>query len=76
MADSQQWGWDLHRERAIPWSERGPAEDVLGPYPSREAAENWRDRVAERNEDWDDDPDWNDPDDAGATDGNPDETAD
>lgn len=35
-------------------------QDRLGPYPSAEAAANALDRVAERNEEWDNDPDWND----------------
>lgn len=29
--------------------------DRMGPYPTREDAENWRERVAERNRAWDDD---------------------
>jgi hypothetical protein len=28
--------------------------DRMGPYPTREDAENWRERVAARNETWDD----------------------
>jgi hypothetical protein len=27
--------------------------DRMGPYPTREAAEHWRDRVEQRNEAWD-----------------------
>ena len=27
--------------------------DRMGPYPTREDAEHWRDRVAERNAEWD-----------------------
>ena len=27
--------------------------DRMGPYPTREAAEHWRDRVAQRNQAWD-----------------------
>lgn len=37
----------------------GPA-DLLGPYPTREDAEQALDKVKERNEAWDNDPDWND----------------
>jgi hypothetical protein len=29
--------------------------DRMGPYPTREDAENWRDRVAARNRSWGDD---------------------
>jgi hypothetical protein len=34
--------------------------DRLGPYPTAEAASHALEKVAERNEDWDNDPDWND----------------
>ena len=37
----------------------GPA-DRLGPYPTREEAEHALEKVQERNEEWDNDPDWND----------------
>lgn len=34
--------------------------DRLGPYPSKEDAENWRERVERRNAEWDDeDRRWN-----------------
>lgn len=35
-------------------------QDRLGPYPSQEAASRALDTVQERNEEWDNDPDWND----------------
>lgn len=31
----------------------------LGPYPTREDAERALEKVAERNAEWDNDPDWN-----------------
>jgi hypothetical protein len=31
--------------------------DRMGPYPTAEDARNWRQRVAERNREWDDDED-------------------
>jgi hypothetical protein len=31
--------------------------DRMGPYPTREAAEHWRDQVDKRNEAWEDDED-------------------
>ena len=37
-----------------------PPIDRLGPYPSREEAEHALEKAAERNEEWDDDPKWND----------------
>lgn len=62
MTDSTQWYWDLGKGRAVPEDERGPSDDVLGPYPSRAAAENWRATVEARNEAWDDaDEKWDDP---------------
>jgi hypothetical protein len=52
MAD--EWYWSLAERRAVHRSEKGPADHVLGPYPSKEAAEHWRERVDQRNEAWDD----------------------
>lgn len=58
--DATEWYWDLRREVAVPADQRGPADDMLGPYPSRAEAENWKAKVAERNEAWDDaDEEWN-----------------
>ena len=37
-----------------------PPIDRLGPYPTREEAEQALDKAAERNEEWDNDPKWND----------------
>lgn len=37
--------------------------DRLGPYASREEASAALDKVADRNEEWDNDPKWNDSDD-------------
>jgi hypothetical protein len=34
--------------------------DRLGPYPTREEAERALEKVRERNEEWDNDPNWND----------------
>jgi hypothetical protein len=53
------WYWDLRRGRPVRASERGPADDVLGPYASRAEAEAWKERVEQRNEAWDDaDEEW------------------
>lgn len=46
------WYWDLLKERVVRWDERGPGDQVMGPYPSPEAAEHWRERVEQRNESW------------------------
>ena len=37
-----------------------PSIDRLGPYDTREAAEGALEKAAERNEEWDNDPNWND----------------
>ena len=37
-----------------------PPIDRLGPYPTREEAEQALGKAAERNEEWDSDPKWND----------------
>jgi hypothetical protein len=52
MAD--EWYWSLAEQRAVHRTEKGPADQVLGPYPSKDAAEHWRERVDQRNEAWDD----------------------
>jgi hypothetical protein len=64
MSDQDsEWYWDLSNNVAVPARERGPAMRLLGPYPSRAAAENWRDTVEQRNEVWDaDDAKWEGPD--------------
>jgi hypothetical protein len=49
----EQWYWDLKRGQAVPAPERGRADDLLGPYPTKEAAEHWKERVDQRNEAWD-----------------------
>jgi hypothetical protein len=53
-AGDEPWYWDLRRQRAVRASERGPADQLLGPYPTQDAAEHWRERVERRNEAWDD----------------------
>lgn len=49
-----EWYWDLQRNVAVPAAERSAGDNMLGPYPSRAEAMNWRAKVAERNEGWDD----------------------
>jgi hypothetical protein len=55
MSADTEWYWDLQQGIAVRASERGSGDHVLGPYPSRHDAENWKQRVDERNEGWDDD---------------------
>ncbi len=59
---SEQWYFDLRRGVAVPAAQRGPGDDMLGPYASRAEAENWRSTVEQRNDTWDDaDEAWNEP---------------
>ena len=53
------WYYDLRRQRAVPADERGPGDDLLGPYPTKADAENWKAKVEERNEGWEtEDEEW------------------
>ncbi len=55
MSTDTEWYWDLNRKVAVPAAERGAGDHVLGPYPSRFDAENWKAKVEERNEGWEQD---------------------
>jgi len=57
-----QWYWCLVHHRVEPY-DGCPADDRLGPYASREDAAGALDRAQERNEAWDTDPRFNDPED-------------
>jgi hypothetical protein len=50
---AQDWYWCLEHKVAEPADGPCPADRRLGPYPSREAAEHWKERVDARNEAWD-----------------------
>ena len=58
MAEGQ-WYWCLDHHRVEPF-EGCRSNDRLGPYATREEAEQALDKVAERNDAWDNDPKWND----------------
>ena len=45
--------WCRKHERVEGESSTCPPEDRLGPYESEVAAQNWKDRVEARNEEWD-----------------------
>lgn len=47
------WFWCLRHGQAEPAAEACAADDRLGPYESKEAAEHWKERVESRNEAWD-----------------------
>lgn len=55
MDSNEEWYWDLNRKMAVLASERGPGDQVLGPYPSKFEAENWKAKAEERNDAWDGD---------------------
>jgi len=59
MADGQ-WWYNTATKTVEPDSTAGKVVDRLGPYATREEAEHAMEKVAERNEAWDNDPNWND----------------
>lgn len=58
MADDE-WYYCLDHKTVEPYQGCKSA-NRLGPYPTREAAGDALETVAERNEEWDNDPRWND----------------
>lgn len=60
MADEGSWWYDLNTKSAVQDSKAGKATERLGPYASREQAEQAIQRVEERNESYDNDPRWPD----------------
>jgi len=59
MADGD-WWYDLKTHSVVPVNHVTKVTDLLGPYRTREEAEHALEKVAERNEAWDNDPRWND----------------
>lgn len=58
MAEKK-WYWDLNRHRVVSSDERGPADNTLGPYDSPGEAANWKQKVEQRNEAWEEaDEEW------------------
>jgi hypothetical protein len=47
------WYWCLDHRAAEPAGTTCSPSRRLGPYPSRDAAEHWKDRMEARNEQWD-----------------------
>lgn len=63
VAMSEQWHWCLTHER-VELADACKAADRLGPYPSREAARDWRETHQARGEAWEtEDERWDGPDD-------------
>ncbi|MDQ1370952.1 MAG: hypothetical protein QOF20_3305 [Acidimicrobiaceae bacterium] len=52
------WYWCLDHQTAEPSDSDCPPGRRLGPYPSKEAAEHWKEQVAKHNEAWDAEDDW------------------
>ncbi|HEV2373314.1 MAG TPA: hypothetical protein VGS19_14215 [Streptosporangiaceae bacterium] len=52
MSDEQRW-WYCLRHHTVESEPICPAKDLLGPYPSKEAAEHALDTVRRRNQEWD-----------------------
>ncbi len=53
MTDGEErWWWDLKAGAAVRDDERGPASHMLGPYPSKEAAEAWQQSRDAREDAW------------------------
>jgi len=53
------WYWCLEH-KAVEGPDGCAPSDRLGPYDTREEASRALEKVAERNEAWDNDPNWND----------------
>ena len=58
MSDTEHWFWLKHH--TVEGREGCRNADRLGPYPTAVEAEHALDRVAERNEEWEHDPNWSD----------------
>jgi hypothetical protein len=53
-ADNEQRWWFCTRHNTVePDDTPCPGKDLLGPYPTRDAAAHALDKVKERNEEWD-----------------------
>ena len=52
--------WYCLKHKTVEGEDGCRNQDRLGPYDSAEEASRALDKVQERNEEWDNDPDWND----------------
>lgn len=59
MSDEQEY-WFCLKHHTVESREGCRNQDRLGPYSSEAEASRALDKVEERNEDWDNDPQWND----------------
>jgi hypothetical protein len=53
MGSEQRWWFCLRHNTVEPEDTDCPGKDLLGPYPSREAASHALELVKQRNEEWD-----------------------
>ena len=60
MSDSATEFWFCLKHHRVEGEEGCRNADRLGPYPTEADAARALEKVEERNEDWDNDPDWND----------------
>jgi hypothetical protein len=52
--------WFCVKHHAVEGTKGCPNKDRLGPYDSREDAEHALEKAEQRNQEWDNDPAWND----------------
>ncbi len=60
-SDSGKYWFCVKHHRVESGEDICPPIDRLGPYPTAQDAERALSKAAERNEEWDNDPRWNDP---------------
>lgn len=59
MSDNEQFYWCMDHARVETHADRCKADNRMGPYPTRQAAQNWREKVEDRNDAWaDEDERW------------------
>ncbi|MFT3871390.1 MAG: hypothetical protein QM714_01905 [Nocardioides sp.] len=62
MSDTDEEYWFCLTHRRVEGEAGCRNQDRLGPYATPEEAEHALEKVEERNEEWDNDPEWNDED--------------
>jgi hypothetical protein len=68
MSDEEQY-WFCLNHKTVETRDGCRNADRLGPYPSHDQASRALEKVEERNEEWENDPDWNDDAPSGSSDG-------
>ena len=58
-AETGGWYWCMHHQKVEHGAHRCPPSETMGPYPTEEAARNWRQQAEARNDKWEaEDRDW------------------